>query len=59
MDTMQISISQAKACTIPYAYKLKVEELDHLIKLIIIEPVQFAEWAAPIVDVLKSDKKSN
>ena len=48
-----------KARTIPYAYKLKVEEeLDRLVKLGIIEPVQFAEWAAPIVAVLKSDKKS-
>ena len=48
-----------KARPIPYAYKLKVEEeLDKLTKLGIIEPIQFAEWAAPIVAVLKSDKKS-
>jgi len=34
------------------------EKLDRLIKLGIIEPVQFVDWAAPIVAVLKSDKKS-
>ena len=33
------------------------QELDRLTKEEIIEPVQFAEWAAPIVPVLKSDKK--
>ena len=45
-----------KAHTIPYAYKLKVEE--ELDCLGIIEPIQFAEWAAPIVTVLKGEKKS-
>ena len=34
------------------------EELAHLEKEGIIEPVQFAEWAAPIVPVLKKEKKS-
>ena len=34
------------------------DELDHLVQQGIIEPVQFADWAAPIVPVLKSDKKS-
>ena len=34
------------------------EELNNLRELVIIEPVQFAEWAAPIVQVLKSDNKS-
>ena len=34
------------------------EELDRLVQLKILEPVQFADWAAPIVPVLKSDKKS-
>ena len=44
---------------IPNAYKLKVEEeLDQLIKQGIIEPVQFLDWAAPIVIVFKSDKKN-
>ena len=34
------------------------EELQRLQKDGIIEPVQFADWAAPIVSVLKSDGKS-
>ena len=34
------------------------EELTRLEKEEIIEPVQFAEWAAPIVPVLKKEKKS-
>ena len=42
-----------KARTIPYVYKLRVEDC-----LGIIESVQFAEWAASIVAVLKSDKRS-
>ena len=33
-------------------------ELDRLVEQGILSPVQFAEWAAPIVPVLKSDKKS-
>ena len=48
-----------KARPVPYAMRALVEqELDRLTKEGIIEPVQFAEWAAPIVPVLKSDKKS-
>ena len=36
--------------------KEKVElELDHLHQQGIIEPVQFSEWAAPIVPVLKQN----
>ena len=33
-------------------------ELDRLLAKGIIEPVKFADWAAPIVQVMKSDKKS-
>ena len=48
-----------RARTVPYALRTKVEEeLDRLEKEYIIEPVQFADWAAPIVPVLKSDRKS-
>ncbi len=48
-----------RARTVPYAMKGKVnEELDRLVRERILEPVQFAEWAAPIVRVLKSDKSS-
>ncbi|BHF70367.1 hypothetical protein SprV_0301341700 [Sparganum proliferum] len=42
--------------TVPYAVTPKVEEeLDRLQKADIIEPMQYSEWAAPIVPVLKSD----
>ena len=34
------------------------EELERLVKEGTLEPVQFAEWAAPIIPVLKSDKSS-
>lgn len=34
------------------------EELERLVNDGIIEPVQFAEWAAPVVPVLKQDKKT-
>ena len=48
-----------KARTVPYALRGAVEkELQRLESEGIIEPVQFAEWAAPIVPVVKSDKKS-
>ena len=48
-----------KARPVPYALKEKVDqELDRLQREGIIEPVQFAEWAAPVVPVLKQDKKS-
>ena len=48
-----------KARSVPYAMKKKVEEeLERLQKEGIVEPVQFADWAAPIVPVLKSDGKS-
>lgn len=34
------------------------DELDRLQQEGIIEPIQFSEWAAPIVPVMKADKKS-
>ena len=43
----------------PYAMMSLVEkELDRLQELKIIEPVEYSDWAAPIVPVLKSDKAS-
>ena len=48
-----------KAHSLPYAMKVKVEEeLEWLVKQGILEPVEFAEWAAPIMPVVKSDKSS-
>ncbi len=49
----------SKARPVPYAMReLVEEELDRLTQQGVLEPVQFADWAAPIVPVLKSDKKS-
>ena len=48
-----------KARPVPYSMQTKVEEeLDRLRTEGIIEQVQYAEWAAPIVPVLKADGKS-
>ena len=48
-----------KARPLPYAFREKIEkELTRLTEEGIPEPVQFAEWAAPIVPVLKKDKSS-
>lgn len=45
-----------KARTVPYALRGRVErELDRLQEVGVIEPVEFAEWAAPIVPVVKRD----
>ena len=48
-----------KARPIPYSMRTIVEqELDRLVSDGIIEPVQFADWASPIVPVLKADGHS-
>ncbi|CAI5686860.1 unnamed protein product [Oreochromis niloticus] len=45
-----------KPCTVPYAMKAKVEaELERLQQIGVIEPIEFSDWAAPIVPVLKED----
>jgi hypothetical protein len=45
-----------KACPVPFAIRHKVEqELDRLQALGIIQPVQFSDWASPIVPVMKPD----
>ena len=48
-----------KAPSVPYSMQALVDkELDRLLEEGVIEPVQFADWAAPIIPVLKSDKAS-
>ena len=48
-----------KARPVPYHYKKLVEDaLDKLVSDDITEPVNSSSWAAPIVPVLKADKKS-
>ncbi len=48
-----------KARSVPYAMRELVEkELDRLLTAGILEPVEFSEWAAPIVPVMKADKSS-
>ena len=48
-----------KACTAPYAMREKVEEeLDRLVAEGTLESVDYSDWAAPIVAVMKSDRKS-
>ena len=45
-----------KARPVPYAYLQKIEdELDRLENAGVIVPVQFSDWAAPYVPVLKGD----
>ena len=47
-----------KARPVPFALQAGVEEeLERLQKQGIIEPIQFSDWAAPIVPVVKSDGK--
>ena len=46
-----------RARPVLYALKNKVElELDRLVEQRIIEAIQFADWATPIVTVLKNDQ---
>ena len=46
-----------KARPVPYALRENVEkELERLQEEGTIEPVQFADWAAPIVPIVKDDK---
>ena len=48
-----------KARPVPYAMRSQVEaELQRLTEQGILQPVQFADWAPPIVPVLKADKQS-
>jgi len=45
-----------RARQVPYTLKVQVEaEIDRLVKEGVIKPVQFSEWAAPVVPVLKRD----
>ena len=46
-----------KARPIPYVMRDMVDkELDRLLAEDIIEPVQYSDWAAPVVPVMKADK---
>ena len=46
-----------KARPVPYVLKDRIEaELDRLVQQQTIEPVDFSEWAAPIVPLIKVDK---
>ena len=48
-----------KARSVPYAMKPLVEaELEKLVDQGILTPVQHADWAAPIVPIMKADRKS-
>ena len=48
-----------KARPVPYSLRDQVEaELQRLVKEGILEPVEHADWASPIVAILKADKKS-
>ena len=51
--------SQPKFCrprSVPYALRERVDrEIERLVEAGVVEPVQFSDWAAPIVPVVKSD----
>ena len=40
---------------VPFSIREKVEELERLQALGVIRPVQFSDWASPVVPVMKSD----
>ena len=44
---------------VPFALRDRVnDEIDRLVKLGVFRPITHAQWAAPLVSVLKSDKRS-
>ena len=47
-----------KARTVLYAMREKVEELDRLVTEGTLVPLDYSDWAAPIVAVMKSDRRS-
>ena len=54
-----ISPTFYKPRPVPYALREKVNnEIDRLIALGVFKPISHAEWAAPLVPILKADKKS-
>ena len=45
-----------QSCVVPYAIQPKVEaELTHLTENGVILPIQYGEWATPVVPVIKKD----
>ena len=45
-----------KVCPVPYALKNKTKlEIERMVKINILEPVDVSEWANPIVPVIKED----
>ena len=55
----QAKPSCCKARPVPHSTcEAEEQELHHLVSERILEPIQFAEWASPIVPVLKADSQS-
>ena len=53
------TVPRCKACSIPYAMRPLVEtQLDKLVQEGILTPILHADWAAPIVLVMKADRQS-